>query len=645
MKRGDKKSQSKKEEKESGSSSISGSTSVINFAADDFNSVTVAKQICERSNQEVIKKQIDGFDNIRSRMTNNIVGILEKDSSLFVSLSQCISMFEREFLEFPQRISEIQKLVDEARQFPIPKFSEVAPLPKVKNSEILNLSSTIVDAPLIYDSLIQQHRISESIDLVVNVKKEMIYSKANDIKYLDEWVSKTSQVLLKEIQGRLKSIQICSEEGQHDFVQLAQLGFINEGVDLFINLASQAIDEKINAIQNTGQLLQYVRETTQILCSEIVEKATVFMKLFADVQYLPKLLVWINETVENKLPTSRPDTFSGNFNLVKDSVIIMRKELIPLEDIGFSTLNIFDTLPQRFLFLLSSAEKQHIEKIKDAIQEDEWDINMDSVKTSKVEDYPVSTSAEDYKSHFIQFLQELKSLYVSEMFYDCSKLLKELLLSYSTGCKDILSEDQPSIDRFCAILVQLIRIENILLPDAFKEFTEITGYKFPDEESTKKESNDIIGSINQMLVKTFISMWSEVLPPDQLAFDGIDELDPHFENAIDVMGQFLNMLNLPQSIFNETADILVDSIIEVADNTGAVIEDASMLNSFDFHWEYFCRSLLTMLPRQANEKLKASIQNLSNQIGDEQNIDDKDRETFKNITAAVNKCMKKNKKK
>ncbi|OHT11509.1 hypothetical protein TRFO_19054 [Tritrichomonas foetus] len=637
------KKHSKKDEKHQTppSPSPAGGAGRINFASEDFNAEVVAKQICEMSNAEVIKKQIEGFDNIRAQVNSNIVGILEKDSSLFVSLSQCISLFEREFLEFPQRIAEIQKLVDEARAFPIPKFAEVPKLPRVKNSEILDQPATLVDAHLIYDSLVKQHRISESVDLVVNVIKSTCLSSYKPIKQLDEWIQRTRKSLLKDITGRLKTMSISSEEGQHEFMQLVQLGYETESVQLYIQLATQTIEEKLNSIQNTGQLLQFVRESTEILCNELVEKASIFLKLFHNSHFLPTLLVWMNQIIDTKLPIAHPQNFSGNYNLVKDSVVIMRKELKPLEYLGISTLNIFDTLPKRFIVLLSTSAHQHMKDISEAIKADDMDINMDGIKKLQLQNFPLSSSFEHFRSHVIQFLQEMRSLYVPEMFYDCSKLLKDLVLAYSIGCKELLIESTPSIFKFCAILVQLVCVEYLLLPETLKEFTDITKYDFPDEQLATNECRKIMNSINQMLVQTFASLWSEqCLPLHQLQFEGIDDLDPTFAGGIEAMTQFLDMLNLPQNLFNETADLLVDAILDVVEKTGSLIKDVKQLNSFDFHWEYFSKLLLQQLPRSANEKLKAGIQSISNQIGADQGIDDKERETFRNITLAVKKCMK-----
>jgi hypothetical protein len=55
------------------------------------------------------------------------IQILEKDSGLFIELSQCISNFEREFPEVPSKILELRKLIDEAASFPVPSFDEIPP--------------------------------------------------------------------------------------------------------------------------------------------------------------------------------------------------------------------------------------------------------------------------------------------------------------------------------------------------------------------------------------------------------------------------------------------------------------------------------------------------------------------------------------
>ncbi|KAK8887417.1 hypothetical protein M9Y10_038457 [Tritrichomonas musculus] len=621
----------------------------INFSAEDFDPKTCAKNLFEKMRTAgPIKHQIDGFDKIISQVNLNIVNLLKKEihnednessnDSLFVGLLKCISVFEREFLDFPQKISEIQKLVNDASNFPEPNFSEVPPVPKIKNEEILNVPADVIDAPLIYDSLVQQHRISESVDFFIDISQS-IREKDIKIGYLLEWAERTKNSLLKEIQNRLKVIPLESESAQASFIQLVKLGFSDEGVQFYIKLATQAIEEKFNSIQNSGQLLQYVRDTSEILFSELDQKGRIFLRLFRDKQYSPILVEWMDRMIDTKLPICHPETFAGNFNLVKESINIMRTTMAPLEYLGLSCFDVFDSYPKYFLALLKSVHHQHLVEISESLKDDEWDIIMEGIRDSQPEDFPLSSSFEHFRKHLVKFLSELRDIYVPEMFYTSSTLLKELLLSYPEGCKTLLNGENPSIDKFCSILVQLVCVKDLLIPETLNDFRDIAGNDFPEENDTEEKCQEMMVEIDQMLVSTFIQMWARVLPPNQLEWEGVDEIDPQFESAVEVMTQFLMMLNLPQSLFDQTAELLIDSIISVAANTATVIENVSMLNSFEFHWMYFMLCVLQLLPETANGKLKEGLESIADGTADEQGILDDERVDPNIIQKNAMKCF------
>lgn len=619
------------------------------FYDDDFDPKKFSKMLFEKmKTSEPVKKQIEHFDNIITTVNESIVSRLKKEihndenessgDSLFVNLLKCISVFEREFLDFPPKIAEIQKLVNEASNFPEPNFAEVPPVPKIKNEEILDVQADIIDAPLIYDSLVQQHRISESVDFFINITQS-IREKEIKIKYLNDWADRTKSSLLKEIQNRLKVIPLESDSAQSSFIQLVKLGFSDEGVQFYIKLATQAIEERFNSIQNSGQLLQYVRDTSEVLYLELDQKGRIFIRLFPDKQYIPILVEWMDRMIDTRLPISHPETFAGNFNLVKESITIMRNSMAPLERLGLSCFDVFDSYPKYFLGLLKSVHHQHLVEISEALKDDEWDISMEGIRTANPEDFPLSSSFEHFRKHLVKFLSELRDIYVPEMFYTSSSLLKELILSYPEGCKSLLNEENPSIDKFCAILIQLVCVKELLLPETLNDFLDIAGNDFPEEEDTVSKCQEIMTTIDQMLVSTFVHMWAEVLLPDQIEFDSIEEIDPQFESAVELMTQFLMMLNLPQSLFDTTIDILINSILSIAENTGTTVNTVKMLNSFEFHWTYFMISLLRLLPEDVNEKLREGLDSVINAIADELGISDEEREDPKVVQSNALKCL------
>ena len=141
-------------------------TSKFDFSSPDFEVESIIND--QTTDLASIEKHIKDCGTAQIILNEQIVHILENDSTLFVNLSQCISMFEREFTEFPQKIIELKKLVHNASNFPDPLFDEIAPQPLPQNNEILGKAPMLVNAPLIYDSYMQQHRIDDAIQVVVN---------------------------------------------------------------------------------------------------------------------------------------------------------------------------------------------------------------------------------------------------------------------------------------------------------------------------------------------------------------------------------------------------------------------------------------------------------------------------------------------
>ncbi|KAH0792100.1 hypothetical protein GPJ56_003899 [Histomonas meleagridis] len=91
-------------------------------------------------------------------------------------------MFEREFTEFPQKITELKKLVHNAANFPDPVFAEISSTnSSTQQSEIIGKDPMLINAPLIYDCYMQQHRIDDSIRVVVDCLNHEQLSQVKDI--------------------------------------------------------------------------------------------------------------------------------------------------------------------------------------------------------------------------------------------------------------------------------------------------------------------------------------------------------------------------------------------------------------------------------------------------------------------------------
>lgn len=617
----------------------------MDFNSKNFNLSKVTKRICEDSSTSKIESKVENLNQLKTQVNGKIVVTLEKDSSLFVNLSQVISMYEREFLEFPQKIAEIQNLVKEAKQYPKPCFDEIPTSPKIKDSEIIKQPHTIIDAPILYECLVQQHRISESIDLVIKTRKALSSNAKSGnyvpLKKIEDWVQKASNSIHRDTVSRLKSTEFNSELYQNEFKYLIKLGFTDESIKLFLKYSTQQIDEQINLIQNDGKLLQYIREVTDTLATEIIDCVHVFMEIFKK-KYYNNIVGWATKMVEDYIPFEHPEIFIGNYNVVKDSVIIMQHSLSKLEELGISTLNVFDSLPDHFRTLLTHAAQHRIKEIADSIADDDWDINNEGIRYIDPKDFPLSNSCIYFRSHVFQFLQEMKSLYLPAMFYDAAAQLKKLIASYFKGCFILISNVTPSVEHFCVIITQLTAVKLLIFPELVDHFKQITGYPFPNGQKVIDEFEESICIVEDMLVHTFIVMWADVLPPEKIQWGEIGHLESHFQGAIDVMTQFLDMLNIPDPIYIDTINKLVEKTLYVVDRTAGFIDDPKSMDSFDFHWEYFTQVVAPLLTEASYKKLKYGIQDISSKVCMDQVIDENDRETPEAISLAVQECLKAN---
>ena len=604
------------------------------FSGPNFDPDEEAAKKCADRDRQSIELTAKRCDQNRATINEKIVHILETDSRLFIALSQCISNFEREFSEYPPKILELKKMVADARNFPVPSFDEVPPIPKAPNSEIIGQPHWLINAPLKYDALVQQHRISESIELVVKCIGEK-----GKVKRIDEWAEKIRQVLQKDIQVRLKSLPLNSEEAKREFKELQSLGFEAETVNLFLKLASKNLEEKLSALPSTDDFLLYVRSTSTLLCNEVTETARTFLELCSD-QYLPRLVAWVVKQIETRMPISHPEVFAGNFNAVKDSVKIMIDATKPLTDMGISTLHLFEAAPQKMANLLAAAAKQHISDVSVSILDDEWDIDLTDIRDAKIEDYPLSSSYEHFRAHLIQFHQELSYLYDPEIFYECARLMKEVLTSYSHKCLELLTEEKYGVEVFCAISTQLLCVQSTLIPESIKEFSAITDNAFPGEQETMSECEGIVSQVIRLLVDIFMRMWSDILVGNRVNWGiGVTGIDPQFTSAIDVMTQFVTVLKLPSVLFQQASEILAESILKVVEETSETVFEPEELNSFDFHWTYFSRRVQDLFPRRTNEKFREGVTAISNKLGPERSITQDERMRLADLNKAVQKAL------
>lgn len=613
--------------------------------SEDFYTQGFIREKCRNSNAPEIGRMISNFNQRIRKENADLVSTLEKDSNLFVSLSQCIALYEREFESFPQKISEVQGLVQDAKLFPKLQLSEIPPSPKVKDYEILGRPPFVVDAPILYESLVQQHKINESIDLVISTKNKLddLASEPNYIPLveIEDWVKRISQTIYLDTLNRIKLTPSNSDQLLGEFRRLLKLGFEQEGLDIYLKYATKAVDEKLHSVQNNGQLLNFTREYTETLTSEIQQRVTTFLRIFKSHRFTPRIISWANEIIETRIPLVHPEWFVGNYNLVKDSIIIMRNFLSKLEDIGISTFQIFDSLSTYLKEFLVIASARHISDISESINRDDWDVSTEGIKEMKPEYYPFSPSLEKFNVHLIQFLQEMRDIYLPTMFYDASNLLKQVILSY-TNCLIILFRRKlPDFEDFCVIITQIVCIEQVIFPDILDSFAQITNYYFPNETIVLTEIRKTLTLFEDALVKGIVTCWAAKLPARKIQWKGITNVDPHFIEAARIMAQYIQ-LEIPKDQFSNMHDMFIHNILIVAHNIGTHIYSDKMLNSFTFQWEYVSRSLMPYLTKKASEALEKGIQKISEAIAETNNISDHNRESPEKISLAVTKFMKAN---
>lgn len=613
-----------------------------NFSDSNFDVIENVNRIYQGCHKDEAFAKItvntNGFNSMIVNVKKTIVQKIEQNTPIFVNLSQCISNFEHEFSEFPQKMLDIEKYIHCAVQISdIPEKPILKDDNQVKGTEILDVDAEIIDAPLIYDSLVQQHRIIESVDFFIKIYN-LVQIRGLSITYIDDWLTQTKESLLTEIQNRLRILPLNTPTARSSFLHLNKLGFKSYGLRIFITQATQAIDDRLNSIQNSN-LLQYVRETTNIIAKEIEEKVKLFFILFQDDNYIAEIMNWANMTIERKIPLNRPQLFIGNFNLIPDAISIMRKNLSILEPYGISSLFLFD-MYQSYLFdIIDYAKMNSRKEIIEAINADDWCINLDGVRTADPTQYPLSNSFQHFRVTISHFLNEMKSLNYPTLFYAFSSSLREIILSYSEACEMLLRVEQKA-QVFCSMILQLICINTLLLPTILKEFEEITGRPHPDEEHILAFNNRSITSITHGLVQAYVTHMSTYFKLLQIQWTSMEEIDEFFQEAAFGLHQFLTKLALPQAMADEVTNLIIEHVLVIAETAGDNIRQPFELNSFDFHWGYLGRVIENLIPREVSEKYKQGLETVSNNIAIDSQIQDSDRATYKNISKAINNAIK-----
>jgi hypothetical protein len=616
------------------------------FNPKSFDPDQEAQAKCKGVGREEIIQKARRCETSRTIINEKIVQILEKNSRLFITLSQCISNFEREFTEYPPKIVELQKLVAEAAKFPVPSFDEAPSIPVSPNHAIIGKPAWIVNAPLRYDCLVQQHRVPESIQLVVDCLKS-----SDRIPSIDEWVNKTRAHLHTMIQGNLKALHLNSDDAKQEFRQLQALGYEPEAVHLFVKLANKTLDAKLEALPNTGQFLQCVRHASVTLCNELSEMSKTFLELFPQ-HYLAELVSWVSRSLETKLPIANPKSFANNFNLVKDALRIMNEAVTPLESLGVNARHIFESTSGRYVELLEMAAHQHILEVTEAVRKEKWELNLANISELKVEEYEACPALKEFQSHVTRFAAEMKYLYEAVIFHDCVRLYKDVLLCFGLECLAFLEEEPPSINTFCDVAVQLVCCSDLLIPGALAEFEKVTGRPYPGEAQTLAEATSALNDVLAMIGQTFIGMWADRLMHTPFVWDGIDQLVPQFAEAVQVMRDFLEMLELPDVLYTRTTDGLVNGIVAVAEATSQFVdaqegdEDGNgevtlvdSMNSFSFHWVFFAQRVGELFSKSANTKLLDGIVALGNRVAGDLSIREGERLPMAALAEKVNQAI------
>ena len=610
--------------------------------------------IIESTDQKKLQAKIRELDLDSTAVNDNIVSILETDSDLFVKLSQCISSFERDFSEFPQKIDSLLTIVSEVSQFPAPNIGEVPEPTILKSAEIINKPAWLVNAPLMYDCLVAQHRIEDSIELVVRCSKS-----EEQIPSISQWVERTRAILKSEIESRLTKLPINSPQAKNEISRLKALNFEKDAMPLFLNLASTTIVKKMPQFKDSSQFIPFIEESTRILCSEISATIDTYYVLFG-VDASTHLTEWVTEQIQAKLPIFRNDIMPGNYAFVKDAVKVTQKELEVLQQKGVSFIYLFESMPDRYCDLLEISSHQLISEISQRIEDDAFDIEPAACDDpgkmkaqTELEAYPESRSLEKFKSVLDSFMKDFQSLYEPTIFFDSANLILNLILSYGDPCLRLLQSfgsEQDTDSRECfkifrVITVQLGKIQSLLLPEVMKIFMKITGLELPVKKLAEDKINEEIDYVCSLHVQYFFDKWIESIPECENPFDGykwdsIMEPDPEFENTIKQIIDFIESLKMPKSLYEKTVGFLLDKLIEYAKNAGSnYIENVDMLNSFDFHWVLFSQLMAGYFPREELDTFNANIKIIEKELCRENGINENNCLTPMQVMQAANNYL------
>ncbi|EAX92609.1 hypothetical protein TVAG_178860 [Trichomonas vaginalis G3] len=561
--------------------------------------------------------------NIDEEIVNDtIVGILESDSELFVNLSQCITSFEREFAEFPQKIDSLLSIVSEISSLPVPTIDDIPLPPELKKSEILDQPAWLVNAPLMYDALLQQHRIEDSVALVVKCQN----CHEHNIPSVSEWIDHTRAELKAEIHNRLSNLPINGQEARNEINQLKDLGFESDSMPLFLKLASKSLAKKMPQFKETAQFIPFITKSTQVLCQEIITTMESFFALFGN-DNIACLTDWVTQEVSQKLPIYRNDIMPGNFAFMREAVKITQNELKVLSDHGVSLLQLFADMPHRFAELLELSQQQNVAEINATISEDSFDAQPPKKGKITLLDYPSSISFDKFKSHLDQFMKDFEFLYDPSIFFDCDTQINTVLLSYGEMCIDLLEsleeeEDTDDIDAFAmfrSISVQLSKVSTYLLPEVMKAFRRVTYYESPTKKQTEEACHKAIDTVCTLHVKYFFNAWNASIgdvssPFLNFQWESTNDVDDQFEPALNRISEFIDSLRLPTAIYDKTLCIFLDQLLIAVKDAGRFIEDVSMLNSFDFHWTLFSQLLKEQFPREAMDQFTANVRLIEKDI-------------------------------
>ena len=631
-------------------------------------------------------------------VNDTIVGILESDSNLFVNLSQCITAFEREFAEFPAKIDSLLSIVSEAASFPAPDIGNIPPEPVLESCEILEDPAWLPNAPLMYDALVQQHRIEESIALVVkcaevdrkaeeeeeeDVEEEENHEKGVnengekkekkkkiEFTFIDEdgnektkevkpipsisaWVNKTRMLLKSEIEARLELLPINGPEAMKEILQLKSLGYKKYAKPLFLKLASKSIDKMMPQLKDSFQFLPFITNSTQVLVNELLTTMQRYFDLFNG-RRIGALTQWVTHQIEEKLPIYRNDIMPSNFTFMREAVKITKNEVEAIQANGISLKHIFEAMPKRFCELLELSSQQTITEITARISDDQFDIEPEEGKKITLQDYPESKSFEKFKNFLDSFMKDFDSLYEPSIFFDCANLINNVLLSYGEICMELLHSfeeeeeeedmsDEDSYRYFRSISVQLGKVQGYLFPEVMKVFKRITGFDSPVKQNAEKEIKETIDYVCAIHVKFFFQKWSQsiggIIPFSDFRWETVGEVDDNFAPALEVITDFISSLVLPQALYEKTVCCLLDQLLATAKEAGYTLENVNMLNSFDFHWAVFSQIMCERFPREALDAFNANIRAIEKEICRENFINESDCMTPMQMMQTVNEFL------